>query len=350
MQQLYLSIPQPCHQSWNDMSPNEQGRFCSSCAKTVIDFSVMTDAQLIRYFENLKNENVCGRAYPDQLNRSIEALPPPRKKIIWYWQYIIAFFMMLGKGQQVKAQGKVRPQTTQQPDTAKKDPAIVHIMLGGIRRYPLPPKTTTIASPLPQYFITDKNNQPIAGASVQLLPQGTWLVSDSTGKINLGLKHKVKSLQVSSVGFEEKTIALKDVPGNNIIRLIPKQWSLEDVTIKSDWSGRRLGGLWAVRYVTNYTVRDSSQNIFNPAISIYPNPVAKGGIVTLDLSLQKGKQYKIQVIDATGKMVLQQNYTVAGKNSVCQVAIPATLSNGTYFVSMVNEKGKIVGTAKAVVN
>ncbi len=34
------------------MSPNEQGRFCSSCAKTVIDFSIMTDAQLILYFEN----------------------------------------------------------------------------------------------------------------------------------------------------------------------------------------------------------------------------------------------------------------------------------------------------------
>lgn len=352
MQKLQLSIPEPCHQDWNDMSPNEQGRFCGSCAKTVIDFSAMTDTQLILYFENLKNENVCGRVYPDQLNRSISTMQAPRKKIIWYWQYLIAFFMMFGKGQQAKAQGKIVLPTTQQPDTTKETPETVHIIMGGMRRRPLPPKTKAIAATLPQYFITDEKQQPIAGASVQLLPQGTWLVSDSNGRINLGLNHTIKSLRISSIGFEEKTIALKQIPENNIIQLTAKAQSLENVVVKADVDTRKLGGmmggLWISRTIV-FSVKDSVENIFNPAISIHPNPVAKGGPLNLSLSLKNAGKYLIQVADASGKIVLQQNYKAVDKKITQQIPMPAGLSSGIYFVSVVDEKGKIVGTSKLVV-
>lgn len=359
MQKIQLSIPEPCQQNWNDMSPNEQGRFCSSCSKTVVDFSAMTDAQLILYFENLKNENVCGRVHSDQLDRPIQAMPQSRKKILWYWQYIIAFFFMFGKGQQAKAQGEVKPPTTQQPDTTKESPETVYIIAGGISRRTLPPKTKRIAATLPQYFITDDKQQPIAGASVQLLPQGTWLVSDSNGRINLGLKHKVKSLQVSSVGFEDKTIALKHIPENNIIQLIAKPESLENITVKSiatakyngpGFSGA-LGGLM-VGYTIVLDQKDSisdTLSFFNPAVSTYPNPVAKSGTLHLSLSLKKDKQYKILVSDVSGKVLLQQNYIAAAKKTTHSITIPAGWSSGTYFVSAIDEKGKIAGTDKILV-
>jgi hypothetical protein len=37
---LYLSIPAPCEQSWNDMQPALGGRHCNSCSKTIVDFSL----------------------------------------------------------------------------------------------------------------------------------------------------------------------------------------------------------------------------------------------------------------------------------------------------------------------
>lgn len=350
MQQLQLSIPEPCHQDWNRMSPNEQGRFCGSCAKTVIDFSAMTDAQLIRYFENLKTENVCGRMHVDQLDRPIEPLPFPRKKLHWYWQYIVAFFMMAGKSQQAKAQGELKTQTTQQPDTAHKDREVL-IIAGGIRRRPLPPKTSAIPATLPQYFIVDKNQQPVAGASIQLLPQGTWLVTDSAGRINLGLQHKVKALQISSVGFEDTLIQLKHIPYNNIIQLQGKTQSLENVVINSDGAGRRLGGmmggLWITR-TTIFSVKDSVQHLFNPAISVYPNPVANGGMLTLSLSLKNAGEYIIQLADASGKIVLQQNHIANGKASATAITLPAWLSSGIYFVVVMDKKGEKIGAAKVV--
>lgn len=35
MQKLQLSISEPCHENWHNMTPTEQGRFCNACAKEV---------------------------------------------------------------------------------------------------------------------------------------------------------------------------------------------------------------------------------------------------------------------------------------------------------------------------
>ena len=36
-----IEIPKPCHESWAEMTPTEQGQFCSSCQKCVTDFTSM---------------------------------------------------------------------------------------------------------------------------------------------------------------------------------------------------------------------------------------------------------------------------------------------------------------------
>ena len=56
------------------MSPNEKGRYCNSCAKTVVDFSVMTDEEVQHYFTKYQ-EPVCGRFKVTQLHRITIDLP-----------------------------------------------------------------------------------------------------------------------------------------------------------------------------------------------------------------------------------------------------------------------------------
>ncbi len=62
------SIVEPCHEKWSEMTPIAQGRFCDSCAKAVVDFTTMTDRQVIQ-FMSTTTESVCGRMSADQLNR-----------------------------------------------------------------------------------------------------------------------------------------------------------------------------------------------------------------------------------------------------------------------------------------
>jgi hypothetical protein len=63
---MHLSIPKPCHENWDKMTQQEQGRHCSKCDKIVVDFVNMSDDELLNYFSNTKG-NVCGRMHEDQL-------------------------------------------------------------------------------------------------------------------------------------------------------------------------------------------------------------------------------------------------------------------------------------------
>lgn len=92
---FYLSIPEPCHQDWELMTPAEQGRFCGSCQKVVHDFTAMTDEELFRFLE-LPQHGICGRYRHDQLNRAIVSPTPYVGSRIPRWQKIAACLAALG--------------------------------------------------------------------------------------------------------------------------------------------------------------------------------------------------------------------------------------------------------------
>lgn len=65
---MHISIPKPCNENWNEMTPEQQGAFCKVCSKVVIDFSAMSDEEVIAYLERKKNEKTCGRFKASQLS------------------------------------------------------------------------------------------------------------------------------------------------------------------------------------------------------------------------------------------------------------------------------------------
>jgi hypothetical protein len=72
---LKISIPTPCHEDWNAMIPNAQGKHCNACAKTVVDFTGMTDDEVKHFLLNRKDEKLCGRFRNEQLHRITIDLP-----------------------------------------------------------------------------------------------------------------------------------------------------------------------------------------------------------------------------------------------------------------------------------
>lgn len=57
---IKIQVSTPCHEKWEHMQTAAQGNFCNACQKTVIDFTKMTDNQLMEYFKK-PGTNVCGR-------------------------------------------------------------------------------------------------------------------------------------------------------------------------------------------------------------------------------------------------------------------------------------------------
>src|SRR5690348_15086764 len=86
---LQLRIPTPCHENWENMHPNEKGRHCMACQKTVVDFTLMSDAEIIHYFSKASG-SVCGRVGSDQLNRKLEVPRPPRKSPWMGWPVLLS--------------------------------------------------------------------------------------------------------------------------------------------------------------------------------------------------------------------------------------------------------------------
>lgn len=78
-QYFKINIPEPCHEDWNKMTPNEKGAFCGSCQKTVVDFSKMDNAQIKDYFLNRSSEKTCGRFQSNQLDKPIPISVPARE-------------------------------------------------------------------------------------------------------------------------------------------------------------------------------------------------------------------------------------------------------------------------------
>ncbi|MFP9114047.1 hypothetical protein ACLI1A_08885 [Flavobacterium sp. RHBU_3] len=77
MKSVNISIPKPCHENWDAMTPEDKGRFCGLCQKTVVDFTAMDDNGVASFFEQHKGQKVCGRFRTEQLTPPEKPLLPP---------------------------------------------------------------------------------------------------------------------------------------------------------------------------------------------------------------------------------------------------------------------------------
>ena len=117
MRKLQLTIPEPCHEDWNKMTPVQKGRFCSSCEKNVFDFTRSTDLQIIETYN--KNNSICGRFLPSQLDR--ELFYPKKKKSVWL--ATVFFGMITFWNTKMSAQEKPKTEQIETPRVVLGKPA-----------------------------------------------------------------------------------------------------------------------------------------------------------------------------------------------------------------------------------
>ena len=60
MEKSNIIIPNPCDENWDEMTPNEIGKHCGSCNKSVVDFTTMNAEQIKHYLNSSKTQKVCG--------------------------------------------------------------------------------------------------------------------------------------------------------------------------------------------------------------------------------------------------------------------------------------------------
>lgn len=55
-----IVIPKPCDENWNSMTPDEKGRFCAVCQKSVYDFTQIGEREIVKIIRS-ERSGVCGR-------------------------------------------------------------------------------------------------------------------------------------------------------------------------------------------------------------------------------------------------------------------------------------------------
>ena len=74
---INISIPEPCGESWQKMTPVSGGRHCDVCEKCIVDFTQSSDKEIWKAYQ--KEDKICGQFRPDQLNRLISQ--PKEKRV-----------------------------------------------------------------------------------------------------------------------------------------------------------------------------------------------------------------------------------------------------------------------------
>ena len=93
-----ITIPEPCHENWDQMTPKDNGRFCMNCSKTVIDFTTMLPNEIQYFFIQNQNQKVCGRFKNEQLESLIIQIPNQvlYSQTHYSKMFLLALFIAMG--------------------------------------------------------------------------------------------------------------------------------------------------------------------------------------------------------------------------------------------------------------
>lgn len=337
MRKFYkIVVPQSCESSWEQMTPVSTGRYCNSCEKTVVDFTEMSDEQIVRYFKDNAGKNVCGRFSNDQLDRPMRE---KRQKMPWL-KYVLnisipaLLISIKSSAQQVKQSVYKEYRYTETDSGARvRTPVLDKKEISGI--------------------VTDENGTGIPYASVVIKNTTIGASADSAGFFRLEYFDKVTAIKlvISSVGYQDRELILGEQGSSQVKEIILepvmlKPVTLEGVQIISRLSGR-VGGAIAMR-VTHHWY-DTLVNVLpqREQIKIYPNPARRGNSVFVDIGSVEEDQKILEVYTINGQLIHRVDNV---KTKIAKLDIPS-LTTGVYVVSVRNKSnGKKISTKLHLVN
>ena len=107
-----FTIPEPCHESWGDMTPAERGRHCAVCDKVVVDLTSMpakTGKELVNQARSA-GQSVCARTRVDARKRIV--FGPIRRHVLSNGLALLLAFGAAGCGGDAKVAVTGEPVTS----------------------------------------------------------------------------------------------------------------------------------------------------------------------------------------------------------------------------------------------
>ena len=356
---IQVTVAEPCHENWNMMTVVEQGRFCQSCQKTVTDFSMMNDKEILNHLSQ-RNTNVCGRFTNDQLNRPL--VTDHRKKFSWayIWNLMIATFLTTGyasahsKQMAQKKAPIIKKHISETTKNVVGEELIPVYVQGDTIRW----KVATV--PFLNGIIHDsKTNLPIPYASIIIKGALKGGAADSRGMFYLPVSTGQKEvvISVSAIGYEPKEFTITPTANKLSFYLDPSEKILEPVIIIGypPISCRSVaGGVSVVADVGMFEKMKRSLKDWTPEllkkkeVKLYPNPVSPGATITIALSLKETGSYTTEILDASGRIVYRSKISIQSKEQNITIPTSAAWNKGMYWLRLTGNNSKKLYHSKLI--
>lgn len=343
-----LTIPTPCHENWDAMTPVDKGRFCAACQKQVMDFSNMNDRQVVEFFKKPSAGPVCGRFMQDQLQRDMEL---PVKRIPWakyFFQIVIPAFFVSAKA---KAQGEVRVNTVINREVIK-DSMIRGQVLAKSCAAKITGDTVITEKPVvPDRIISgrivDQKGGPVYYASIVIKGTqiGTYCEADGSFTIKAPAGSGKITLVISSVGFAttEYQLILSDYKG--AVSIVIGSINVETVTMGVIvTTTRKKAKKKEVVPLIKEVVNDPTASSFR----VFPNPVTSGGTLNIEWKQQDEGYYNLEILSLAGQIIKQQTIWIDKEARLLSIDVPAA-NPSTYIIRISNTKTGKASSEKMVI-
>jgi hypothetical protein len=206
------------------MTTIDKGRFCSTCSKNVIDFSSLTDNQIIHLIEN-SNGALCGRLNRNQVDRIMEIQNQQSFGTIIY--KLLAGLLLFFPFDNLLAQTTTKNnQTVLQTDNANKENGSIITSTNNITT------KDSLKNFIKGKVFDSETKEPLAGASIIIKGKNIGTTADMNGIFTFNIPENLITDQivfnVLYVGFEpnEFTIYKKDLPMDKEFLMLPSTTSL----------------------------------------------------------------------------------------------------------------------------
>lgn len=336
MKTIAISIPKPCHEDWNKMTPDAKGAFCASCQKSVYDFSNKTDQEIISVFEKEEKGKVCGRFAPSQLSRPVVSFGNPtttNRLAIFAYALLLVFGAALfngaeAYGQEIKGDVKVEvmgkvavhpietpveTETTPTTDTTVKATITPLVKCGFQRKPDVEYKT------LGEVYIEEVEPRVFGDTMIQELPDVDTVIVEDIGIDTIPM--------VEPTPIEYVLGMIAYVTGPEVEPLIIEQpvdtATTLDVPVTEEPIPDKL------------PITDEPVIVPSTELEVFISPNPSSGQITLGYTLENTMPVRIDLFDITGKMVKtlsNQNKQYAGKYNVTYNI--SDLPNGIYIATL----------------
>jgi CarboxypepD_reg-like domain len=221
-QDYILIINNPCEQSWDAMSKTDTGKYCFHCSKNVVDFTLMSDEEIIKIIEQ-PSDKICGRLTNQQINRVLAIKKPAYNTKLFK---LLAGLLLVGTTEKATAKPLTNIHSIDFSVSEKEKKDSNKAQSGNKQN------TDTIPNIIQGNVLDSTTLQPVEYAMVKIVSTTIGTQTDQNGNFKLIIPDSILKdsivLQVTFVGYEKNVTIINrtDTDLTNQIFLKPLELSV----------------------------------------------------------------------------------------------------------------------------